>query len=236
MAVQDATPPWRQRIAAVVPCYNAGGRLRPVLEGLSRQLDHTLLIDDGSTDGSADQADGLPVDTWFNERNLGKGSALILGFTAALALPHIEAVVVLDADGQHDPKELPRFVDAFYATSADLVIGSRVFDMAHVPWRSWFGNTLTVKAVHLLFGRHIRDTQCGYRLLSRRFLEAVVRDVRGGRYDTEMEILLKAVKEDYRIAEVPIATLYEAGNPSSHFRKVRDSARIYWRIVRARLH
>jgi glycosyltransferase involved in cell wall biosynthesis len=224
-----------EHFAAVVPCYNAGGRLRLVLEGLVSQAGHVLLVDDGSTDRSAAQASDLPVQTLSIPRNMGKGHALLLGFRAALELPDLEAVIVLDADGQHDPKELPRFIATFQQTGADLVIGSRVFDMDHVPWRSWFGNTLTVKAVHLLFGRHIPDTQCGYRLLSRRFAEAVVRDVAGGRYDTEIDILLKAVREGFPIAEVPIQTLYEAGNPSSHFRKVRDSARIYWRILRARL-
>ena len=81
----------------------------------------------------------------------------------------------------------------------------------------------------LLLGRKIPDTQSGFRLHSRRFLEVVVQDVAGGRYETEMEILVKAVLGGYEVVSVPIRTIYERGNPSSHFRRMRDS----WRVWRA---
>lgn len=221
------------RVAAIVPCYNAGSRIRPVAEGILRVLPDLIVVDDGSTDGAAAALSELPVKLVRLPRNRGKGHALCAGFTEALRLPGLAAAVVLDADGQHDPAELPRFIATFRERQADLVIGARVFDAAHVPWRSRFGNQLTAWIVRRLFGHAVGDTQCGYRLLSRPFLEAVAREVSGGRYDTEMEILLKGLEEEWRVSFLPIQTLYETGNPSSHFRKVRDSARIYWRLFRA---
>ena len=104
-----------------------------------------------------------------------------------------------------------------------------------VPWRSRFGNETTARVVRLLLRRDLPDTQCGYRLLSRRFAEAVLENVAGGRYETEMEMLVFAVRAGYTVAYSPIQTLYEPDNQSSHFRKVRDSLRIYARLARAAL-
>ena len=89
-----------------------------------------------------------------------------------------------------------------------------------------------MNTVPLLLGRRLPDTQCGFRVLSRRFAEAVVSEVAGGRYETEMEIIVKALREGYTVGHSPIRTLYEAGNPSSHFHKLRDSFLIYVRLLR----
>lgn len=226
-------PSLRESTAIVIPCYNAGPRVAPVVEDCLNRVRHVVVVDDGSTD---DAVNGLPRDrihlVQFPE-NRGKGFALIEGFRHALALDGVGCVAVLDADGQHDPAELPELFQAFVRNDADLVIGSRSFDQAHVPWRSRFGNKTTILLTRLVLGKRIADTQSGYRLHSRRFAEAVVRDVPGGRYDTEMEILVKAVKEGYRVIPIPIKTLYETGNPSSHFNKLRDPIQIYGRLLRA---
>jgi len=223
----------RASLAAVVPCYNAGERVRPVVERLLRHLDHVIIVDDGSTDGAPEALRDLPVRVLRQEHNRGKGHALLTGFAEALDIPAIQAVCVLDADGQHDPDELPQLFAAFLEGEADLVIGSRMFHGGHVPWRSRFGNTLTIRLTALLLGQRLPDTQCGYRILSRRFAEAVVQEVRGGRYETEMEIIVKAIRGPWRVVTPPIATIYEAGNPSSHFHKVRDSFLVYARLFRA---
>lgn len=222
-------------VAAVIPCYNAGHRLRPVAEGVCRKLSRVIVVDDGSTDGTVAALSDLPLEIIRLEKNRGKGHALLAGLRAALADPGVAAVVLLDADGQHDPEELPRFVACFDATHPDLIVGSRVFDDAHVPFRSRFGNKVTVAVTALLLGQRLPDTQCGYRLLSRDFAQAVCDTVAGGRYETEMEIIIKAVSEGRPVASIPIQTLYEKGNASSHFRKVQDSARIYARLFRAAL-
>lgn len=218
---------------AVIPCYNAGGRMRPVAEGVLSRLPNLIVVDDGSTDGSIASLEGLTFQLVRLPENRGKGHALLAGFRAALADPAVECVCALDADGQHDPAEIPRLVGAFRETGADLVIGSRVFDGAHVPWRSRFGNTLTVTVTAWLLGRRLPDTQCGFRVLSRAFIEDIVASVEGGRYETEMAIIVKAIREDWRIESVPIQTIYEKGNASSHFRKIQDSYRIYRRLIGA---
>lgn len=215
------------RIAIVIPCYNAGNRLRKVLERLYGYPGPVTVVDDGSTDGSATDLEGARVIRF--PRNGGKGAAMLEGFRDALG-KDIDAVVVLDADGQHDSSKLPELVRAFRERHADLVIGERQFSGRHVPLASWFGNALTRRVSALLLGRYIADTQSGFRLHSRRFLEEVVTEIPPGRYETEMAILVRAVKKGYEVVSVPIPTIYEPGNVSSHFQRVSDSYRV-WRML-----
>ena len=220
-------------LVAIIPCYNAGGRVRRVAEGVLQQAPRVLVVDDGCTDGSAESLRDLPLEIVSIETNRGKGHALLEGFRVALEDPATACVCVLDADGQHNPEEIPRLYAAFAETNADLVIGSRVFDGGRVPWRSRFGNKVTVTVTALLLRRRLPDTQCGFRILSRAFVESVLETVSGGRYETEMEIIVKAIREGRPTESVSISTIYEEGNPSSHFRKFHDSYRIYSRLLKA---
>jgi glycosyltransferase involved in cell wall biosynthesis len=231
--LDDMTMNWNDRnlnlanIAIVIPCYNAGNRLRKVLERLRGYPGPITVVDDGSTDGSATNLEGAHVIRF--PRNGGKGAAMLEGFRDALE-KDVEAVVVLDADGQHDSSKLPELVRAFRECHAALVIGERHLTERHVPWASWLGNTLTRRVSAWLLGRYIADTQSGFRLHSRRFLEEVVAEIPPGRYETEMAILVRAVKKGYEVVSVPIPTIYEPGNVSSHFQRVRDSYRV-WRTL-----
>lgn len=221
----------RKALTAVVPCFNAGPRLRPVAERLCALLDRVIVVDDGSTDGCVAVLAGLPLRIITFDRNRGKGFALLAGISAALEYPETEAVCLLDADGQHRPDDARLLYLAWCDAQADLVIGARVFDRANVPWRSRFGNRVSASVMCLLLGPGVTDTQCGFRILSRAFAHAVVDALPGGRYETEMAVLVKAVREGRRLVCAPIATVYEAGNASSHFRKVRDSFRVIRTLV-----
>jgi glycosyltransferase involved in cell wall biosynthesis len=217
---------------AVIPCYNAGPNVRTVIENVLKTVEKVIVIDDGSTDGCLENIN-LPVRLIRFPRNQGKGAAMIEGFKAALDDPQIQCAVVVDADGQHNPLEIPRLYQAFVEKKAGLVIGARDFDQPHVPWASWFGNTLTSLVTGLLLKRRLADTQSGFRLHSRKLLQDIVASLPGGRYETEMLILALAIKRAYSIVSVPIQTIYEAGNPTSHFRKLRDSWRVWSALFRA---
>ena len=226
------------RLAVVIPCYNAGYRLEPVVNTALTLVENIILVDDGSTDGFPGKVYQDQKKTGHNllqlisfDQNKGKGHALLAGFHAALNITGIDWVAVLDADGQHDPVELPQLLDSALTNASDLVIGVRSFGESHVPLRSRLGNRLTATITTMLLGASLPDTQSGYRIHSRRFLEHVLRDVAGGRYDTEMEILVLAVRAGYRISNVPIQTIYETKNRSSHFNAFRDSWLIYRRLI-----
>jgi glycosyltransferase involved in cell wall biosynthesis len=204
-----------------------------VAEGLLRAGCPVIVVDDGSTDGATTDLEQPGISVLRLPENRGKGHAILAGMASALDHADTLAIAILDADGQHDPAELPRLYARFAAENADMVIGARRFDLSEVPFRSRLGNVLTRRLVRWMLGAHLPDTQSGYRILSRRFAEAVVREVPGGRYETEMEIVGLAIRRGYRIVSEPIRTIYEQGNATSHFRKVGDSFRVYRTLFRS---
>lgn len=219
-------------LAAIVPCYNAGPRILPVVETLTEYVETVIVVDDGSSDGCTEPVRNTPARLISFPQNRGKGFALMQGYASALKDPRVTCVASLDADGQHDPAELPGLYRAFEDQHADLLVGAREFGGSQVPLRSRFGNTVTIAVVSKLLGQRLPDTQSGYRLLSRRFLEAMIPVVEGGRYETEMELIGRAIAGGYTVASHPIQTIYEEGNKSSHFRKISDSVRIYRTLLR----
>lgn len=221
-----------ESLAVVVPCYNVGDRVPAVIEGLLAHVSTIIAVDDGCTDGCMEPLRAMPIEIVTFPQNRGKGFALQAGFEAALKDPRIACVAVVDSDGQHDPAELPSLYDAFTREDADLVIGSRDFGESHVPWRSRFGNTMTITIAGWLLGTRVPDTQSGYRLHSRRFLEAVLPKLSGGLYEFEMELLARALRGGYTVVSSPIQTIYEEGNRVSHFHKGRDSYRIYRTLLK----
>ncbi|MCK5861696.1 MAG: glycosyltransferase family 2 protein [Candidatus Hydrogenedentes bacterium] len=216
-----------KNVVVVIPCFNAGHRVQGAVESVLAQVEYAIVVDDGSTDGCIDALAEMPVQLLSFPENQGKGYALIAGVRAALELQDITAIVLMDADGQHDAAELPGLFACFNSEGADLVIGARSFDRKQVPWRSRFGNRMTAWVMGYLCGRYLPDTQCGFRILSPRFARCFVEKVPGGRYETEIRMLLMAIHNNFHIVSSSIATLYEPGNPSSHFRKIQDSFRIY---------
>ncbi|MCP4645615.1 MAG: glycosyltransferase family 2 protein [bacterium] len=231
-SVDAQTTDMRTGLAAVVPCYNVGDRVVPVLEALVEMVDHVLVLNDGSTDGIGDRIQGLPVQYIDFAENRGKGFVLIDGLRAAREIPGIHAVATIDSDGQHDPEELPGLYEALVRDAADLVIGSRVFDESQVPWRSRVGNKMTITLTGLLLGQRVPDTQSGYRLHSMPLVDHILETVPGGRYETEMEILARAIRDGFKVLPAPIQTIYEAGNKSSHFSVLRDPFLIYKKLFK----
>jgi glycosyltransferase involved in cell wall biosynthesis len=162
---------------------------------------------------------------------MGKGVALNTGFDYTLQRV-IAAVITLDADGQHDPDEIPLFIEAFRAGKGDLIIGQRSY--MQIPGIRRWGNRTGRWLLEWAMGQPVPDNQSGYRLLSR----AVLQKVRptSSRFEAEVEILLQTQQAGFRIGWVPIKTIY--ADEVSHYQPVRDSLlflKMIWRIRRARL-
>jgi glycosyltransferase involved in cell wall biosynthesis len=201
-----------------------------VLDAAARQLGHgqILVVDDGATDESGALARAAGVQVITHEVNQGKGAALRTGFTAALAAG-AEWVFTLDADGQHDPAEMPAFLAAAAAGGADLWIGDRMQDTRDMPPLRRFANRSTSSIISWLAGQPIADSQSGYRLISARVLRSV--DLRFDRFEAESEILIKASRAGFRIGSVPIRTIY--GEEKSTIHPARDTLRfigLVWKL------
>jgi glycosyltransferase involved in cell wall biosynthesis len=212
-------------VLALIPAYEEGPRVAGVVLGATAHLP-VLVVDDGSADDTAARAESAGATVRVQRPNQGKGAALRTGFRWALA-HDVDAVVTLDADGQHDPAEIPKFLDAFELTQADLIIGRR--DFAQMPPVRRLANRLGGLAMSWAAGRDIPDNQSGYRLLSRRLIEAVATSDEAG-FEYEIEMITTCIRAGYGLEWVPIRTIY-AGEPS-HIRPWRHFTS-FIRMVRA---
>lgn len=217
-------------IIALIPAYNEARYIADVVRRTLRHLP-VVVIDDGSSDETAAVAALAGAKVVAHTVNQGKGKALNTGFEYAVQRG-VDAAITLDADGQHDPDEIPLFVAAYRAGQGDVIIGQRTF--AQMPAKSQFGNRVGTFLLGLAMGRPIPDNQSGYRLLSR----DVMAQLRPSstRFEAEVEILLRAQMAGFRLAWVPIKTIYN--DKKSHFRPIHDSAlflKMVWRIGRARM-
>jgi glycosyltransferase involved in cell wall biosynthesis len=218
-------------VLAVIPAHQEGPRIAAVVEGAARHLP-VLVIDDGSTDETAIRAEEAGATVLREIPNQGKGAALRAGFRRALD-DGAEAVVTLDGDGQHDPSEIPRFLEAFEATRPDLIVGRRNF--RGMPPVRRLSNTLGGLVFSAAVGRRIPDNQSGFRLIGRRLMTALLDSEEAG-FAFEVEMIARAIALDMSIAWVPIRTIY-AGEPShirpvAHFTSFMRAARDARRIVR----
>jgi glycosyltransferase involved in cell wall biosynthesis len=209
---------------AVIPAYNPG----PVLVDVARRTEaivgagRVLVVDDGSRDGSGDLAGAAGFRVVRHPGNRGKGAALNTGYRAALDLG-AESVVTLDADGQHHPEWIPRLVSAL-TPETDIVIGSRMTDPGPMPLIRVLTNRFMSSVLSGLARQRILDTQSGFRIVRRRVLEAV--PLVTERFETESELLIRAGRKGFRIAEVPIPAVY--GDEKSKIRPLADT----WRWVK----
>ena len=213
-------------IVALIPGYNEAPRIGPVIEAARAHL-RVIVVDDGSSDGTAEAAQAAGATVIEQRPNQGKGAALRAGFRQALADDAVEAILTLDADGQHDPAEIPAFLAAGAAEpQPDLVIGRRNF-RAMPPARR-LSNVIGGRAFSWAVGREIPDNQSGYRLVSRRLAEATLASDEPG-FAFEVEQITSCIRMGGTIAWVPIRTIY-AGAPS-HIRPLAH-LREFVRIVR----
>jgi len=216
------------KILALVPAYREEGRVGAVVRGVKDYLTDVLVIDDGSPDGTAAEAAAAGATVIRFPNNRGKGAALREGFRVA-ARQGFDAVVTLDADGQHDPARIPAVIAAL-ARGADVVLGSRLKSLQGMPPARVFSNTFTTAVVSILAGRLIRDSQTGYRGLKLAVVSKLPLARKG--FDLETELLLKAARTGARFAHVTIPTVY--GTEKSKINVPADAYR-FFRVVAAEL-
>ena len=214
-------------ILAMIPAYNEARRVGEVIAG-ARQYLPVLVVDDGSTDNTADVATQSGVTVLSQRPNQGKGAALKAGFRQAIAEGYA-AVLTLDADGQHDPGEIPQFLQAYRKRGADLIIGGR--DFSQIPPVRRAANTLGRWSFSWAVGQPVRDNQSGYRLISRRLMEAVLTSQEQG-FQFEVEMIVVCVQNGYALDWVPIRTIY-AGE-SSHIQPLQHVVEFTRMVVQTR--
>ena len=209
----------------LIPAYNAGKYLKELTARI-KALDHPLdilIINDGSTDNTNEIIQNLDVFSLVNDPNRGKGYTLKRGCDWAVEHGY-EYVITIDADLQHLPEEIPRFLNNGH--KADVIIGTRDIRLEVMPPHRWLTNNLTSLIISVFSGARVRDSQSGYRMLATKILRMV--DVESVKYDYESEILFQVGALNSAIGEVPISTVYEGSH--SYINPLVDTGRFIRQI------
>jgi len=198
-------------IVAAIPAFNEEATMARVVIGSGRHVDKVLVCDDGSSDMTGEIAERLGAEVVRHERNLGKGAAVRSLFDFAKRLG-ADIVVTLDADGQHDPGEIPKLVEPILSGKADIVIGSRSLKEGEMPRYRRIGRAALDRATVAAGRIKVADTQSGFRAYSKAAIESL--EVTEFGIGIDSEILMKA--GDLRLAEVPVGCKYKGLKGSTH--------------------
>jgi hypothetical protein len=205
----------------VIPCFEGAASVGAVVSGARATGLSVVVVDDGSSDGSAAAAEAAGATVLRHAGNRGKGAALASGFAYAKKIG-ADAVVTMDADGQHDPGEIAALLAAHEREPRALVIGVRSFARDDMPRRSRVGNRISTWWISRYAGQRYSDTQSGFRIYPSALFDVALKSTR---FDTETELLLRAAKMKLPLVEVPIKTIY-APDHASHFHGFRDTLRV----------
>jgi glycosyltransferase involved in cell wall biosynthesis len=207
-------------VIVLIPAFNESNRISPVIAASIPLVNQVVVIDDGSIDNTAAVAESVGATVIRHPHNLGKGAAIQ---TALHHLQHslADAGIFLDADGQHDPAEIPSFIMAARQHQAGIVVGNRLHNPVGMPIIRLLTNRLTSTITGLLARHAIPDSQCGYRLIHRHVLADL--HFQSQRFETETETLIQAGRAGHRIVSVPIRSIYN-GQPS-HIHPILDTIR-----------
>jgi len=197
-------------LMAVIPAYNEQIALGSVVLQARQYVDRVIVVDDGSTDKTADVARMAGAEVIQLEENTGKAYALLLGLKKARELG-CKAVVMLDADGQHHTRDIPRIAAWAMKGDADLVIGSRFIEKTgNIPLYRKVGQTTLNLMTNFGTQKKVSDTQSGFRALSRNALDYL--DFKSDGYNVESDMIAHFVSQGLVLREVPIDVRYEVPN------------------------
>lgn len=211
---------------ALIPAYNEEKTIANVIIKTKPYVDQVAVIDDGSTDATAEKAKQAGAKVISHKVNLGKGAALKTGCDYALQ-QSAQKMVVLDADGQHDPVEIPKFMEAL--EQHDIVFSYRKIPDT-MPLMMRVGNLFINKALHVLYNVHIQDSQCGYRAFTAAAYPKILWDAQD--YYVETEMILRVGKKRLKHASIPIETIYADKYKGT---TVLDGVKIVTKMIGGRL-
>lgn len=219
------------RTLVLIPALNAARSIAGVVHDCKAVNGDVLVVDDGSSDRTAEVAREAGAEVVSHPVNRGKGASLKTGF--AYALEHgFDAVVSLDADGQHLPREIPKFLTARAETGAELIIGGRAHLFGQMLPRRRLANRFSAWCIAFASKTRVTDSQSGFRLYSAELLRAL--HLRSDGFDMESEVIVYAGLRGFKVITIPIDLGFVDGQSTSHYKPLMDTVRIAWTVIRAR--
>lgn len=232
--IEDTDTRLGPSVAAVIPAFNEAKTVAEVVRRTVGLVERTIVVDDGSSDGTLASVEGLGVQTIRHDRNRGKGESLLTGIRAAKEAG-CDYVVTLDADGQHSPECIPQLVAI--ADPKTIVLGSRTAADDAIPLVRYSANQTANFFISWAAGHWMSDTQCGFRVYPvGLFREVRLQRGRASGFVLESEVLIEACRAGYKVTAVPVPALYDSVlQRPSHFRPVRDTTAtvgmVAWKIL-----
>jgi len=194
-----------ERIMIIIPAYNEEGSIAKLLPSLNFPPQDIIVVDDGSIDNTFSESQSFGVHVIRHEKNEGKGMAHRTGFNFA-SKEEARWVITMDADGQHSPKDIPKFIKAIKEKKGDMIIGEREVTIRTMPFLRFLTNLWTSFVVSILGGKRAKDAQSGFRAISKEIFTSI--SLSTNNFQTESEIIIKAARRGFRITSVPIRTIY----------------------------
>ncbi|WP_455211394.1 glycosyltransferase family 2 protein [Kaarinaea lacus] len=221
--------------AVVIPAYNESATIRQVAQQALQHASMVIVVDDGSSDETAAQLKGINVEVLRNKTNLGKGGSLWRGLQHAIS-QGAEAVLTLDGDGQHDPRDIPDLLNEARINPHAMVIGARLLNRENAPKARLFANNFADFWVSWAAGQFVQDSQSGFRLYPKSLIETVnISTQRSRSFVFESEILIEAGRRGHKIICTPIVSQYYENARPSHFNAGSDITKIVlmitWKLV-----
>jgi glycosyltransferase involved in cell wall biosynthesis len=195
----------RMKTCVIIPAYNESANILRLIQDIRKYKLDILVIDDGSTDSTFSIAKDAGVQAMLNLSNQGKGASLIKGFKYALE-NNFDAVITMDADGQHLAQDLPSFIEAANDPGIHIVLGNRMLNVEKMPFLRVITNKFMSWFISAICKQAIPDTQCGFRLIKKDVLKNI--KLGTSKYETESELLIKASRQGFKIRSIPIRSIY----------------------------
>jgi glycosyltransferase involved in cell wall biosynthesis len=218
----SATTPEAGNFCVIIPSYNEQGRIGRTVEGARKYCRRVVVVDDGSRDSTAEEAEKAGALVIRHEMNKGKGVALQTGFDHAME-KKFDFVITMDADGQHDPDDIPTFLEACRTTDFPVLTGNRMDRAGSMPWMRRMTNRFMSWLLSRKIGQRVADTQSGFRLYRSEVLPWLRAE--SARFAAESEVLLNLAARNVRIGAVPIKVIYR--DEKSKINPIRDTFRFF---------
>ncbi len=211
-----------RRYCVILPAYQEEGRVGKVVAGILKYCPDVIVVDDGSIDATAREAENAGAVVVVHEKNKGKGGALVSGFKAAVER-EFEFVITMDSDGQHDPADIAGLIAEYDKTEKPVIIGSRMDNPVNMPFVRRMTNKFMSWLLSRKMGQLVPDTQSGFRLYKCDVLKFL--NIESDRFTADSEFLLNLAEAGVLIGAAPIKVIY--GDEKSKISPVKDTIRFF---------
>lgn len=222
------------QLTVLIPAFNEENTIRSLVKRCLQFTDQLIVVDDGSTDNTVERIKDLPITILRNTLNRGKDASLLRGFAYTQNF-NTQAVITLDADDQHNPNDIPYFIEAMQKYPDRIIIGARTINTKSAPRIRLFANRAADFFISWAAGHRIIDTQSGFRLYPNKIIPKTLRkSSRHGQFVFESKILIDATRKGCTPVSLPIASYYPKNARDSYFRPIIDTGKIMalitWKI------